>query len=347
MGCTTSKQAQLDLTRSPSPLPHNHVVSLTSSTLNSLNLVTEADTLIQIKTSGNQIQIAPSLHKNPKWILRTPTMTPPNEPETINTWEIMAGLDHSLLSRPTTPPPPVERSSFSFQSGAAIDAIEFDQEVLSTFRKAMEELSPVHPSLLRSSPKMGRICNGEVEMIKEIFEVKNDCSDENNDDDDNKVVFYFTSLRGIRKTFEDCCVVRLILRGYGVKVDERDLSMDRGFKDELHQILGEGTRWQLPRVFINGKDFGGVEEVKQMHESGELSRVLEGCEMLVEEEKGPCDECGDVRFVMCETCFGSCKIYHNIDESYHETEGEGEIIGDFMRCPNCNENGIVKCQACC
>lgn len=40
------------------------------------------------------------------------------------------------------------------------------------------------------------------------------------------IIVYLTSLRVIRKTFEDCRLVLSILRGLGVSIDERDLSMD-------------------------------------------------------------------------------------------------------------------------
>ena len=65
---------------------------------------------------------------------------------------------------------------------------------------------------------------------------------------------YFMSLRGVRTTFMDCCVVRSILRSYGVRLDERDVSMHAVFKAELAELLGPsfiGTA--LPRVFINGQ----------------------------------------------------------------------------------------------
>ncbi|KAF3326388.1 Glutaredoxin [Carex littledalei] len=346
MGCATSKQAQQDLSRSPSPLPHDHhVVSFSSSILHSINLKTETEPQaeIEIKTIDESSKLVPT--KNPKWILCTPTMTPPNEPETINTWELMADLDHSLLSRPTTPPPPVDRCSFSFQS-VPTDIIEFDQEVLSAFRKAMEELSPVHPALLRSSPKIDKTemtCNGQMELM--INQMKRSCEG-NIDYNNNKVVVYFTSLRGVRKTFEDCCLVRMILQGYGVRLDERDLSMHRGFRDELQQILGEGINWQLPRVFVEGDHIGGVEEVKQMHETGELASILKGCEKVSEEGNRPCNQCGDARFMVCQTCSGSCKLC--IEEIEEELEDQEDIERrEFMRCPDCNENGIVRCNLCC
>nr|CAD1841580.1 unnamed protein product [Ananas comosus var. bracteatus] len=42
------------------------------------------------------------------------------------------------------------------------------------------------------------------------------------------VIVYTTSLRGIRKTFEDCGRVRLLLRSLGAAFHERDVAMDAG-----------------------------------------------------------------------------------------------------------------------
>ncbi|GLT26834.1 hypothetical protein SLA2020_018760 [Shorea laevis] len=57
-------------------------------------------------------------------------------------------------------------------------------------------------------------------------------------DADNRIVLYFTSLRAVRSTFEDCSAVRSILRGFRVSIDERDLAMDSPFLTELQGILG-------------------------------------------------------------------------------------------------------------
>ncbi|MCO5550862.1 hypothetical protein L7F22_004356 [Adiantum nelumboides] len=58
---------------------------------------------------------------------------------------------------------------------------------------------------------------------------------------EEKVVLYFTSLRGIRKTYKDYCELRLILQGFGVHVDERDVRMHSKFRDELSELL-ESTK---------------------------------------------------------------------------------------------------------
>lgn len=149
---------------------------------------------------------------------------------------------------------------------------------------------------------------------------------------EDKVVLYFTSLRGIRKTFEDCCSVKLILRGFRVSVDERDISMHSPFRQELQDLLGKPM--PVPRLFIGGKYIGGVEEIQQLHEIGELAKYLE-C-FPVQAHSKPCDSCGDVRFIPCQNCDGSRKIF---------TEEEGQ--GLFIRCQQCNENGLIRCPVCC
>ncbi|KAL5732906.1 hypothetical protein ACOSP7_032248 [Xanthoceras sorbifolium] len=146
------------------------------------------------------------------------------------------------------------------------------------------------------------------------------------------VVVYFTSLRVVRKTYEECRAVRSILRGYRVPVDERDLSMDSKFLDELQAIMGcsKSAKTSLPRVFIAGRYIGGADEIRQLHETGELMHII-GRAPLV----GPtcCDVCGGLRFLVCEVCNGSHKIY---------MEKHG-----FRTCSVCNVNGLIRCPSCC
>ncbi|CAL0304739.1 unnamed protein product [Lupinus luteus] len=92
---------------------------------------------------------------------------------------------------------------------------------------------------------------------------------------DNKtVVLYFTTLRVVRRTYEDCCAVRSILKGFGVAIDERDVSIDSRFRDELRVIMG---RWNvpLPCVFIGGKYIGNAEDIKRLHNNDNLHGLIE------------------------------------------------------------------------
>ncbi|CAI0388556.1 unnamed protein product [Linum tenue] len=337
MGCVTSKQhkQRCKHCQAPySPVPRSysmhvihppqyksdsyHLVALTSSTLGSLKLETVNDGgqvdspksqeefamgLIEAKTWSKMIE--EKIPRVPNHHPKTPIMTPPGEPETINTWELMEGLEEDRFTSPCRLPNHIR--SFSF-------------DIISMFRKSMQELSPSHPYHLKKPAK-----------------------------EKDRVIVYFTSLRGVRKTYEDSCYVRVILKGAGVRVDERDVSMHSGFKEELKQLLGGcGGGFSLPRVFIGKKYIGGAEEVRRLHEEGQLEKAVEGCEQAeAEDGGGSCEACGDIRFVPCETCNGSCKIYYEEEEEEdEELEDEEEDYG-FQRCPDCNENGLIRCPICC
>ncbi|KAH0711759.1 hypothetical protein KY289_007718 [Solanum tuberosum] len=152
---------------------------------------------------------------------------------------------------------------------------------------------------------------------------------------EDRVVIYFTSIRGIRRTFEDCYTVKMILGSYRVKVDERDVSMHIAYRKELQNVIGEKNNNNivtLPQVFIKGKYIGGAELIKQLNEIGELPKLLRGIPLR------PigyiCEVCGDVRFLPCSNCDGSRKFFD---------EDEGQV----RRCLICNENGLIRCTLCC
>ncbi|KAM0954100.1 putative glutaredoxin, Thioredoxin-like superfamily [Dioscorea sansibarensis] len=145
------------------------------------------------------------------------------------------------------------------------------------------------------------------------------------------VVLYTTSLRGIRRTHEDCCSVRAILKGLRVAVDERDVSMDSSFRHELQSLIGMNKPFSLPQAFVKGRCIGGAEDVRQLHEAGELVKLLEGVRR--QDPCFVCAGCGGVRFVPCGVCSGSRKVF---DE-------EGRMM---RRCGDCNENGLVRCPNC-
>ncbi|KAJ9685402.1 hypothetical protein PVL29_017440 [Vitis rotundifolia] len=148
---------------------------------------------------------------------------------------------------------------------------------------------------------------------------------------EDRIVVYFTSLRGIRRTYEDCYAVRMIFRAFRVWVDERDISMDSAYRKELQCVLGE-KNVSLPQVFIRGKYMGGADVVKQLYETGELAKILEG--FPVRAPGHVCESCGDVRFIPCMDCSGSRKVFD---------EDEGLL----KRCLECNENGLIRCPDCC
>lgn len=146
---------------------------------------------------------------------------------------------------------------------------------------------------------------------------------------ENAVVIYSTTLRGIRKTFEDCNNVRSIIESHCIHVLERDISMDSGLKEELRGLMGTKDV-RVPLVFVKGRLIGGVDEIVKLEEEGKLSILFDGIPRAL----GGCEGCAGVRFVMCMNCSGSCKV---LDEEQKK----------MVRCGHCNENGLIQCPICC
>ncbi|GAB2235881.1 hypothetical protein Drorol1_Dr00026326 [Drosera rotundifolia] len=145
----------------------------------------------------------------------------------------------------------------------------------------------------------------------------------------NAVVIYTTTLRGIRKTFENCNVVRSVVESHRVRIVERDVSMHSGFKEELRRLMGR-REMKVPLVFVKGRLIGGTEEVVRLEEEGKLGVLLDGIEKAV---GSVCEGCGGIRFVMCLDCNGSCKVLNEVEKK-------------MVRCGECNENGLIQCPIC-
>eukprot|EP00899_Mesostigma_viride_P017091 jgi/Mesvir1/25383/Mv01423-RA.1 len=147
------------------------------------------------------------------------------------------------------------------------------------------------------------------------------------------IVFYSTTMRAVRKTFEECNTVRMMFENLRVNFDERDISMHAEYREELKALMGKPV--PVPRVFINGEYLGGFEELEHFNEEGTLARILEQRGVIPGSTKPPtelCTSCGGKKFVMCTMCSGGCKIVGK--------------DGSISRCENCNENGLVRCSAC-
>ncbi|KAJ4711863.1 Glutaredoxin [Melia azedarach] len=146
----------------------------------------------------------------------------------------------------------------------------------------------------------------------------------------DSVVVYTTSLRGVRRTFEDCSRVRSIFEVNNVVMDERDVSLHGDFLNELKDLVGEEA--SVPRVFVKGRYIGGADELTGLNESGKLGRILRSARVEIGIGRQACEGCGGARFVPCLDCGGSCKVLVN---------------GEKERCGKCNENGLIHCPACC
>ncbi|XP_010451987.1 PREDICTED: glutaredoxin domain-containing cysteine-rich protein 1-like [Camelina sativa] len=148
---------------------------------------------------------------------------------------------------------------------------------------------------------------------------------------EESVVFYTTTLRGIRKTFDDCDMIRFLLDSFKVKYYERDVSMHREYREELRRISAADETEVLPPVlFVKGRCIGGAQRVLGLHEQGKFKVLFEGVPIAGDER---CLRCDGFRFLMCDGCRGSRRIIN----------GDGSRI----QCLICNENGLVVCVDCC
>ncbi|WCJ26650.1 Glutaredoxin family protein [Euphorbia peplus] len=281
MGCVSSNllNNEDDFTQISTSAFTHHIVSLTSTTYGLLNLDPPP---------------APATTPPPRFTLGSIFPTPLcDPPETINSWELMSGLDTDSF-RFLKP-----NSNFTFKPLKD-----------STFKQNLKPLD-----------RFETLCppNGE-----------------------NRVVVYTTTLRGIRETFDACNAVRASIGGFGVSICERDVSMDSGFREELRDLMkGKEKQMVLPRVFVKGRYIGGAEEVMRLVEEGLMGEILNG---LPRKKVGDvCDGCGDVRFVPCFSCNGSSKLVMVIKaEELRRMQGRTVVV----KCPDCNENGLMLCPIC-
>ncbi|XP_057968030.1 uncharacterized protein At5g39865-like [Malania oleifera] len=303
----------------------HHVVSLTSTTYGLLTLDPVPPPLTPPLPPPPP---PPPPHSEPR--------TPPSlrsDPEVINSWELMAGLDTDSFRFFPFPQPP--KSSATKKSDAAYmindkENSDPNQSVRKTAISGGEGvLKPLKDSLRRPSLATRDSLEG--------FEKRCPPNGE------NRVVVYTTSVRGVRRTFEACAAVMTAIEGLGVWVCERDISMDRGFREELRELMkGKESGFMIPpRVFVKGRYLGGAEEVLRMAEEGFLSELLDG----LPKNKGgvSCEGCGGVRFLPCFRCNGSCKLVMVVKENAGQKRGRKVVV---VRCSECNENGLVLCPIC-
>ncbi|CAL5430100.1 unnamed protein product [Camellia sinensis] len=329
MGCVSSTLLNHDDDFSQigsSSLGH-HIVSLTSTTYGLLSLDPPPPSSDSHTTPPPRITLG-SLFPSP---LSEPRSLRFEPPEVINSWELMAGLDPITDSFRFSPlpqtPPPRPFPPFKDHNNKENSIPNFPVRSVDKSRV----LKPLNDQVRRPASKYSldgfeKLCppNGE-----------------------SRVVIYTTTLRGVRQTFEACNAVRMAMEGLGVLVCERDISMDRGFREELTELMKgkESSSSQLvpPRVFVKGRYVGGVEEIMRIVEDGCLGELLEGLPKL--KVGSVCEGCGGVRFLPCFSCNGSCKMVMVVKEEMSmSTQNHGKTV--VVRCPDCNENGLVLCPIC-
>ncbi|XP_026425363.1 uncharacterized protein At3g28850-like isoform X2 [Papaver somniferum] len=216
--------------------------------------------------------------------------------------------------------------SYQIQS-FRLDLLEAFQLVVMEYMRAQEVERKVRTDGVKEDepPSKSRRIEEEEDLFLE-FEEK--CPPGGNEN----VILYTTSLRGIRKTFEDCCKVKFLLENFKIMYYERDISMHSDYREELWSVLG--SRLAAPRLFIRGRYIGGADEVLGLHEQGKLLKLFQG--IPKDQANSPCDCCGSFRFILCYKCNGSRKVGND----------DGN---DLLRiqCSRCNENGLIVCPFCC
>ncbi|KAG0490250.1 hypothetical protein HPP92_007113 [Vanilla planifolia] len=319
MGCVSSAFLDDEDGNLNPPLGH-HIVSLTSTTYGLLSTLDE----VSFQKTTLPPPPPPPPTALPKLTAQPSTLFAPLrqlEQEIINSWELMEGLDPLTplkCSTKTKPTSPGKENSLG-------RVLHFPEQ-----GKKVTILGPANNMKLwrRYSPEM--------------FEKR--CPP----DGEQAVILYTTTLRGIRKTFEDCNAVRTALDGLGIWIRERDVSMDLGFREELRVLLGGAV--VIPSLFVRGRYIGGAKEVLQMHEDGGLSSVVEGMPK-VRHGSDVCDGCGGARFLPCFQCYGSRKLVLPVTVATVVVEGGKESgglrrKGKVVKCLECNENGLVLCPIC-
>lgn len=268
----------------------HHIVSLTSTTYGLLTLDPPPPTST----------VAPTPSPPPRITLGSLFPSPLCEPrslryESINSWDLMSGLDADGLPSFRIPDSPANKPTLN-SSGNEENACPNVRNDLGKPPEGLDRYEMICPP------------NGE-----------------------KRVVIYTTTLRGVRKTFDECNAIRAALEGLRVSVCERDISMDRGLREELRQLMSGREREELipPRLFVKGRYIGGAEEVMRLVEEGLLEELLQGMPRV--REGYVCEGCGGGRFLPCFSCNGSCKV------------AEETVIA---RCTDCNENGLVHCPIC-
>ncbi|KAE9613854.1 putative thioredoxin-like protein [Lupinus albus] len=316
MGCVSSNllNHEDEFTQLGSTALGHHIVSLTSTTYGLLTLdpppssAAGTTTVSTPSTPPSRITFPSSLSE-PKSLWSEPKPLRSEPDEVINSWELMAGLDNieSFRFSPLPPPNPFKDSNFNKENSNPNRLTNgsriYPKKPVSTVMKRFERICPP---------------NGE-----------------------NRVVIYTTTLRGVRRTFEACNAVRSGFEAFGVLICERDVSMDSGFKEELRELLNgkEKDAMVPPRVFVKGFYIGGAEEMLKVVEEGFLGDLLEG---LPRKKVGDiCDGCGDMRFLPCFQCNGSCKVVKEEDVG-HKQRRKSVMV----KCSDCNENGLVVCPLC-
>ncbi|KAG0531182.1 hypothetical protein BDA96_04G002000 [Sorghum bicolor] len=328
MGCVSSSLLEGDGAEDDRRriISHHHIVSLTSSTYGILT-----SPRAYSSSSSSSSFTAKPVALGPEPFAPPPTTRcapPPPPPPPL-----------PPPARQQAPPPPKPESQ---PQAEVINSWELMAGLVDPSTPA----KPTTPSSGRDHQRRRRIPLRAIDGNSSAFKAS-PCSSS-----PSAVVLYTTSLRGVRATFEACNAVRAVLQAHGVAFRERDVSMDRGFRDELRsKVCGArapALAAMLPRLFVRGRHVGGAEDVLRLDEEGLLAPLLEGLPRARGGGAYCCDGCGGMRFLPCFDCSGSRKLAVTLPVPAASTAScsyrRRKVV--VVRCGECNENGLVLCPIC-
>ncbi|CAH0591393.1 unnamed protein product [Chrysodeixis includens] len=153
--------------------------------------------------------------------------------------------------------------------------------------------------------------------------------------DAGKVVLYTTTMGIVRSTYQRCVLVKKILRNLLVKYEERDVFMSIEYQDEIRDRM-RSDQILVPQLFVDGQHIGDADTVEKLNECGDLRKMLKPYKSP--DACNTCQMCGGFRLLPCRICNGSKK-------SLHRNHFTAEFVA--LKCMNCDEVGLVRCEACC
>ncbi|KAI9173837.1 hypothetical protein LWI28_007332 [Acer negundo] len=258
--------------------------------------------------------LKPTINDNKKTIVATSPHKPPppaqpilqnkqNTPRKSSSFHTLEELDKKLQSTKTSKELRKTESMMMKSSSTELLNNKPESRVVGEgFRSVKENIFLVRDRVERE--KEGKQSNHVIKRDP-LSDFPENCPPGGAD----SVVVYTTSLRGVRRTYEECTRVRNIFELHGIVFDERDVSLHGEFLSELRELLGEeGGASSLPRVFVKGRYVGGADELSELNESGRLGRILRWARVETGLGWRACEGCGGARFVPCLDCGGSCKV---------------------------------------
>ncbi|RVX11954.1 Uncharacterized protein CK203_009629 [Vitis vinifera] len=278
MGCASSKLFRKDLQQEildKNGECLNHVVSLTSSTYGALKLdndLPNKESVAEPKRSlrGKKLR---SLMLGSSW-----KVSKTEYPLRLPLRRGLRGLEGKRISNEQMGSEAAGEDQIVAQNWMSLSPL-FDPELLASFEKELSEEKEQIKKIVSPIPKVQKLRNSrDCESILDLFEKK--CPPGGA----NAVVIYTTTLRGIRKTFEDCNHGRLIGGADEVVKLEEEGKLD---------ILFDG----IPRALAGCQGCAGVRFVMCMACNG-------SCKLLDEDQKKmvKCSECNENGLIQCPIC---------------------------------------------